>query len=538
MLMSKLRKRFRFGTLQLALAAAALVAVVLVAAGCGSSSSSSGSTSTEKLDTVMFLPVESQQPDTVLDPAFFYGGEALGPMNAAYEGLVKYEPNSEDSKVIPAVAKSWEISKDGKTYTFEMQPNATFASGEPADAEAAKSSFERFQSLEGGPSYMLAPVVAFEAPNPGTFVMKLKTPNYPLIDYLASPYGPKLVDPSVVKANEQNGDQASDYLTNHTAGTGPFQIESYKPNTPLKMVRNENYWGAKPPFKEIVYKTVEDPASRLIEMRKGNIQLLRVDQSTDFDQFESEGDFETFSGPSLAKQYVAINQTVAPFDNPELRAALRSAIDREKIVESVWGSLATPSEEMLPSGILPAADNPDPIDYEPEALKQLASELPESDRHITFVYNASFRQDQRMGETITQVLSEAGFDVKLYAPSPGEEFWEPTPPNLFITTTNPDAATPDAWARIFYYSWPDGSLNYLRGGSKEADKLMNEAVAAPSEKEGNAIYSQALAAVQATDTFITIANVRNAWVADEGFVDYGFIPAAPFSLDLARATFE
>src|SRR5450759_735898 len=175
------------------LAMAALVAVALSISACGGGGSATGTASSSK--TLRFAFSTDPAP---LDPDTFYESEGLIVMTAAYEGLLRYKPNS--PQIEGQLASSWTISPDGKTYTFTLRQGVRFSDGTPFNAAAARASFERRSALKGGPSYMLAAVTRMETPSPYTLVVRLRHPVAPFLDYLASPYGPLMSSPAAIAA--------------------------------------------------------------------------------------------------------------------------------------------------------------------------------------------------------------------------------------------------------------------------------------------------------------------------------------------------
>ena len=138
----------------------------------------------------------------VPDPDIFYELEGNAVVTSVYEGLVRYKPDSNQFE--GALATSWTVSPDGKTYTFTLRPNVKFHDGTAMDSAAVKASFERRTAVNSSPAYMLAAVASYGTPNPTTFIVNLKNPVSPFLDYLASPYGPKVDSPSILTAHAGN----------------------------------------------------------------------------------------------------------------------------------------------------------------------------------------------------------------------------------------------------------------------------------------------------------------------------------------------
>lgn len=503
----------------------ATLGAVLLLSACGSGG---GNADTANTVTVAMPAMESQQPESLADPAFFYGGPGISLTNSVYEGLLRYTPGSDKSELQGAVSEKWTISDDGLTYTFQLR-DAKFASGASVTAEDAVYSLERFIKLKGGPSYMLAGVEKVIAKDDKTLVIELERPISPLLDYLASPYGPKILEKKVVEENSK-GDDGRKWLATHSAGSGPYSIAKWVPNKSYTLTANKNYWEGAPKVPEVVFKVSADAASQFIGLRKGTVDVARIDQPTDLKQVK--GSANTVIGSSLLLQVLAIDPTLPPFDKPEIRRAVRAAIDKPTLVKSVWGELGTPSKELLPPGLMEPQDDPDVSAGDSAELAKAVEALPKGDRKVTFYYTTQ-SADERMAQAIAAVLEEAGLDVELRLPSNGEEWWKTDKVNLYIQTTNPDAAAPDAWMQIFYKT--TGFLNYLHGGLESVDGLIDEGQSAESEDIARAKYAEAAGDIYDHSTFVTLASVKNAFGVNKGLTGVTTTPAAAFAVDLSKA---
>ena len=174
----------------------------------------------------------------VPDPDIFYEVEGNAVVTSVYEGLVKYADNS--TKIVPCLATSWTVTDGGKTYTFYLRHNVHFHDGSVFTAADAVFSFDRRKGVDSAPEYMVADVTSMATPTPYTFVVHLSQPVAAFLDYMASPYGPKMVSEETVVAHESGGhpgDWAQGWLKTHDAGTGPYQITAFVPGQPLHPVR-------------------------------------------------------------------------------------------------------------------------------------------------------------------------------------------------------------------------------------------------------------------------------------------------------------
>ncbi len=501
------RRRSRLATL--------VAAVALVAAACsgGSDSGEGGATAiagdAETLNLAFFADMQ------VPDPDIFYEVEGNQVVTSTYEGLVRYSPEN-TTEIEPLLAESWEVSADGTTYTFKLRQGVTFVDGTPFDSAAAKFSFERRTKVGSAPSYMLADVESYETPDPSTFVVNLKQPVSPFMDYLAAPYGPKMVSPALIEANEVGDDAAQDWVKSNSAGTGPYQISEFSLGQRYVLTRVDSYWGDKPYFAEVVINIVPDASTQQLQLEGGDLDAIKDLPIDTVNSFRDKKGFTVTSFPVLRKQFLHINPNKAPFDNKAVRQALQSAIDREKLVPQVFGDTGKVSTSIFPQTVMPAGKGDDPLVFDNAVkLKAEVAKLPASAKAITFVHANNIVNDQRMAETLSQMLTEAGFTVTIQSRTVAEIFdmvnGDPkTLPDILIETANPDAAHPDTWIRIFMRT--GGALNYLQASTPAADAEMDRGLNLVDPAAVTEAYGKAGDLIHQDATFITIADVTDTFI--------------------------
>jgi peptide/nickel transport system substrate-binding protein len=269
-------------------------------------------------------------------------------------------------------------------------------------------------------------------------------------------------------------------------------------------------------------------------LRSGQLQLLRLDNPSDYIQLSHTPGIQTFTEPSSNFQVLFVSPVVPPFNTLAMRQALRAAIDRPALVTKVWGPLATPSTQMLQAGLLPNGAAPDPIQYDPTALRKAVAGLPPTERSLTMAYNSGALPDERMGEALVAVLSAAGLHVNLKAEPFNASWWKPHPPSLFINLGNSDTSNADTWLRP--YATSKAGLNPLQVGSPVVDKFVNLGFASSTQTAAIANYAAAARALEVTATVITLADVADAWAATTNLHGWSAAPAFPASLFVNKAT--
>src|SRR5258708_6010447 len=196
--------RSRLTTRWAVLAGAALVGATTALSACASGSTPTGAATTRATSTN--LRVASLADMGPPDPDTFYASEGLMVTNSVYEGLLQYANNS--TTIEGSLADLPTVSPDGLTYTFKLHAGVKFHDGTPFTSAAVASSFARRKAVNQGPAYMLAHVKSVDTSDPLTAVIHLDQPVSAFRDYLASPFGPKMVSPTAIRAHSVGTDQA------------------------------------------------------------------------------------------------------------------------------------------------------------------------------------------------------------------------------------------------------------------------------------------------------------------------------------------
>ncbi|MDQ6696903.1 MAG: ABC transporter substrate-binding protein [Actinomycetota bacterium] len=496
------------------------LAFALALAACGGSSSKSGSSgggggggAAGKESDVIKLAYNADMQ--VPDPDIFYEIEGNSVTTSLYEGLVRYAPNS--TKIEPALAKTFTKSADGKTYTFTMRTGVKFHDGTALDSAAAKGSFERRTKVNSAPAYMLADVDHYETPNATTFIVKLKKPVSAFLDYLAAPYGPKMVSPKVLK-DHAGSDFAQNWLKTHDGGTGPFQMTEFVPGSHYTLARYDGYWGPKAAVAAIDISIIPDISTERLKLEAGDLSMIIHGLSLDdIASFSKNSKFQVQRFPALFKSLLFVNENKGVFKDKAARLALRSAVDRKAIVDQVYGDNGSVSTQFYPAGELPASMAKDVATLDPSKLTDVAKGL--KSKKVDLGYSSDDARNQRVAELIQTQLQAAGLDVTTRGIPIAQVFDLPNhpdqAPDLLLATVNPDAAHPDTWARIF--SNTKGALNWLQASTPAADTAMDQGLAATDPSAIQTAYGKAGDEIIADGTFLTIADVKEVIVARAGY---------------------
>jgi peptide/nickel transport system substrate-binding protein len=355
-----------------------------------------------------------------LDPAEVF--EFSGAEYAAnvYDRLVIYPPD-DVADLRGHVAESWEIADDGKTYTFKVRDGITFHSGNPLTAEDAAWSLQRVIKLDKTPSFILSQF-GFTPENVDdrirvvddrTFTVELDKPYAPtfFLYCLTATVG-SVVDKQLVMEHEQDGDLGHGWLRTASAGSGPFKLRSWKANESLIIDGNPDYWGGAPGFELVVSRHVAEPATQMLLLEKGDIDIARNLEADQLERLRGNPDINVKEVPKGAIYYLGLNQKNEYLARPEVREALKYLVDYDGIASTIVKGSAVVHQSFLPRGFLGAIDD-QPYTLDVEKAREL---LEQAGLEDGFAVTMDTRNASPLPE-IAQVLqanwAEAGIDLEI-----------------------------------------------------------------------------------------------------------------------------
>jgi peptide/nickel transport system substrate-binding protein len=461
------------------------------------------------------------------DPDVFYDIEGNTVILSVYEGLLRYKPDS--TEVAPSLAESWEVSPDGLTYTFKLRSGVKFHDGTPFDAEAVKTSFQRRLDVGAAPSYMLEPVKSMETPDATTFVIRLKHPVSPFLNYMASSWGPKVISPKAL-TDHAGKDHAQTWLDEHAVGTGPFQLTAFERGQRYELTKFGDYWGQKAHVDKVDIRIIPDIGTQRLQLQSGDLDaILHSFPVAELESAKSNPDLQVRDFSSFLNNIIYLNTNKKPLSDPALRKALAGAIDRDSLVKEVYGSYATPSSSAYPSGLLDPALAP--VSYPPSETT-----APSGTGKLTFAYTADDSGvHRRIAELVQQRLDAAGFSVSIKEVQLPQVFEYvndlQAAPDMVMQTNTPDGAHPDMWARIEWHS--KGGLNYLGYSNPQADKLLDQALETTDKATSDRDYGEAGKIVVQDTAIIFVADPRDVMVLRKNLTGVEHVPNYPWALNLA-----
>ena len=318
-----------------------------------------------------------------LDPSTVTDGESLIVTHQVLETLVAYE--KESTEIVPHLAKDWEISDDGLTYTFQLEEGITFHDGTDFNAKAVVKNFERWLNGkdEAEFPYFVSQFGGFHGDEDAVIKEVKAIDEYEVQFVLSRPQAPFLknlaMPPFAISSPTAFEEKGEKYIE-HPIGTGPFQFEEWKRNDTITVVKNEKYWKEElPKVDKVIFKVIEDNSARLNSLIKGEIDLMDGLNPSDVDRVNADNNLQIFERPSMNVGYLGFNVEKGPFNNKKVRQALCHAINKESIIENFYEGTAEPAKNPIPPTINGYNDQIKDYQYDLDKAKQLLDEAGYSD---------------------------------------------------------------------------------------------------------------------------------------------------------------
>lgn len=518
-------RRLKFG--------AALAALVLTLSACGGSDSGSGASSAAPTDKVLHLSF-LQDPGQPPDPDIFYAGQGLLLTTNTYEGLLQYKAGTEKPEFEPLLATEWTASPDNRVYTFKLRQGVKFHDGTPFTSAAVKASFDRRAAVNQGPAYMVADIESVTTQGDYDVTVTLKAPNSAFLDYLACPYGPRMLSPEGLQKNA-GADNAQGYLTTHDLGTGPYTLTAAEVGSKYELTAFADYWGTKPYFEKVDIPVITDVSAQQLQFNNGQLAAILHDlPSSAVQSYLDNKSYTNYSLPTMMSNFVYINPKKGMMTDAKNRNAVMQAVDVDELVKQTYFGRGKKAEQIYPPNIMAAQYAKQSVAHDPSVLSGIAAGLPADQKAVTIGYDSSNPDNQLISNLLQTQLAAAGLTAKVQAYPTSEIYgWiggdGQAGPEIMTYLGWPDAPSPYTWGHI---SWDaDGGLNFFGCSSPG----ITDALAKGLPTGSDADFSSAGEEAVKTGCWLNVADVNDFMVAQPWLkgVEAAHVVTNPNSLRLA-----
>lgn len=454
-------------------------AVAFLIIGCGRGGG--GAPSSKTPEDTLVIALEAEPPE--LDPAYSSAYVDRQVMASLYDKLVDIDENG---KIVPMLARSWDVSDDGKTYTFKLRDGVKFHDGTEFNAGAVKANFERYMTKESTRSTEVRAIKSVEVMDPLTVRVNLSEPFSPFLSVLADRAG-IMVSPKAVE--EQGG-----RISQNPVGTGPFKFVERRRGQAITLKRNEDYWQeGKPEVQKIEYRGIADENVQYQNLRSGELDIIDSIPFVEFKNLRESGDYKVNIQQGLGYQGFFLNTRQPPFNNKKLRQAVYNLVDREAIVKAALrGVGGDPGNSPFSKASFAYSKESDSYDApNVQEAKKLLREAGKPDGFSFTWKTGPSPMSQQIGRVIQNNMEAAGIKVKLEQIEFG---------TLLEQATNGDfQALQLGWSgridpdqNIYDFMVTGGNNNDAGYSNPEVDRLLNEARRISDEAKRKELYTRAM----------------------------------------------
>lgn len=305
-----------------------------------------------------------------------------------YNRLVDFKVGT--TELVPSLAESWEVSEDGKVYTFHLrkgvkfQSNKYFKPSRDFNADDVIFSFMRqkdpqhpyhnissgnysnFESLEFGQL-----ITAIDKPDEYTVRFTLAHAEAPFVAdlawYFASILSAEYADAMLKAGTPERVDM-------DPIGTGPFRLAQYQKDSRILFTAFPEYWQGKAQIDRLIFSITPDASVRYAKLEKNECQVMPFPNPADLPRMKENNAINLMSKAGLNTGFLAFNTQKAPLDNVKVRQALAMAINKPAIIEAVFHGTGTVAKNLLPPGVWSPDSQLKDYEYDPQKAKALLAE--------------------------------------------------------------------------------------------------------------------------------------------------------------------
>ena len=350
-----------------------------------------------------------------------------------YNRLVDFEYGG--TKVVPSLAEKWEVTPDGKEYTFYLRKgvkwhgtNKAFKPTRDMNADDVLFMFERqwkednafFKVTSSNHTYfndMGLPKLlkSIEKVNDYTIKITLNHPEAPFLANLAMPYAAvqsKEYADTMLKAG------TPERIDQDPVGTGPFTLVQYQKDAVIRFKAFPEYWGGKAKIDDLVYSITPDASVRWAKLQKGECHVMPYPNPADLPAIRAEKNVQVLEQPGLNVGYLAYNTAKKPFDDVRIRKAVSMAINKKAIIDGVYLGTGIAAKNPIPPTMWSYNWSTPQDDYNPKAAKKLLAQAGFPDGFSTDLWAMPVQRPynpnaKRIAELMQADLAQVGIKAEI-----------------------------------------------------------------------------------------------------------------------------
>ena len=372
------------------------------------------------------------------NPTFYTAGTTFDAAHPVFNRLAEFKRGT--TEVEPALATKWDISADGKEYTFHLRKGVKFHTTKKftptRDFNADDVVFSFMRQFDKNHPYHKVGNASYEYFNSmsmpdllkdivkvddSTVKFILTRPEAPFIANLAMDFATIF---SAEYADKMMQAGTPDVIDFEPVGTGPFRFVTYQKDAVIRYEVNPDYWAGKAPIDNLVFAITPDASVRYQKLKAGECHVMPYPNPADLEAMKKDTDINLLQKEGLNVGYLAYNSKMAPFDNPQVRKALNMAINKQAILDAVFQGAGKIAKNPIPPTIWSYNDAVVDDTYDPAAAKKMLVKEGVTDLKMKIwampvqrPYNPNAR---RMAEMLQADFAQVGVQVEIISYEWGE----------------------------------------------------------------------------------------------------------------------
>ncbi|SHO49357.1 ABC transporter substrate-binding protein [Desulfopila aestuarii] len=462
------------------------------------------------------------------NPAFYTAGTTFDATSRQiFNKLVEFERG--ETKIVPGLAETWDISEDGKVYTFNLRKGVKFHTtkgftpSRDFNADDVVFSFMRqldkehpFHKVSGG-TYeyfdgmgMPDLIEKIEKVDDYTVKFVLKKPEAPMLANLAMDFASIF---SAEYADKLMAAGTPEVIDQEPVGTGPFQLVAYQKDAVIRYKANPEYWAGKAPIDDLVFAITPDASVRYQKLKAGECHVMPYPNPADLEAMSKDPDVNLMQKEGLNVGYLAYNTMTPPFDKPAVRKALNMAINKQAILDAVFQGAGKVAKNPIPPTIWSYNDAVQDDPYDPVAAKKMLEEAGVKDlttkvwaMPVQRPYNPNAR---RMAEIIQADWAKVGVNAEIVSYEWGEYLKrskEKDRDGAVLLGWTGDNGDPDNFLAVLLGCDAVGGANRSQWCYQPFEDLIQKAKIVADPAERTKLYEQAQVVFKEQAPWATIAH--------------------------------